>query len=271
MALHADSASGGLAAFVRRHQLTVFVTLAYLLSWWPWLWYQYDPITADAPILPLGPFLAALIVLAIIGGWPAVRAWFAKIVHWRVGWFWYAVALLLPVALTLLALALNLAMGARPVAAFEMPGPVQIAFRFAFIFLLIGLGEEPAWRGFALPRLLEGHTALAAALILGLIHMIWHLLLYGVEYDAANVLPWGVTVFAVSIVICWMWLHTGGSLLLPMLLHASNNTIALVWRMFEGGDQLRLWWLHGAVWALTAAIVVLATGPDLSRDRDAAA
>ena len=257
-------------ALVRRNQVAAFVVLAYALSWWPWLWYQYDPATADAPILPFGPFLASVIVLALAGGWPAVREWFAKIVHWRVGWAWFAVALLLPIALTLTATGINIMTGAQRAAAFQSPDIGSLAARFVFIFLFIGLGEEPAWRGFALPRLLDGRSALAAALILGLIHMVWHAPLYGIEYNSANVIPWGITVVCVSVVICWMWLHTGGSLLLPMLLHASNNTIALVWGMFEGGDQLRLWWIWCALWVITTAVIVFATGKDLTRSKLAA-
>jgi uncharacterized protein len=259
-----------LTALVKDNQLATFVILAYALSWWPWIWYQYDPVAADAPILPLGPFLAALIILALSGGWQAVKEWLAKIVHWRVGWVWYAMALLLPVALTLSAVGINLMMGAERAAAFETPDAGSLAVLFVFIFFFIGLGEEPAWRGFALPRLLNGRSALAAALILGVIHMVWHAPLYGVEYDSANVVPWGITVICVSIVICWMWLHTGGSLLLPMLLHASNNTVALVWRMFEGGDQLRLWWIWSALWVIATAVIAFTTGKDLTRSRNAA-
>ena len=65
--------------------------------------------------------------------------------------------------------------------------------------------------------------------------------------------------------IAWVWLHTGGSVLMPMLMHASNNTIAFVWQMFAGPDQLRLWWLWCALWVAAAALVVAATGPALRR------
>ena len=84
------------SGLARENQVVAFVLLAYAFSWWPWLWYQYDPVAADAPILPFGPFLAALAILAVSGGWAAVRKWLRKIVHWRVGWSWYCVALLLP-------------------------------------------------------------------------------------------------------------------------------------------------------------------------------
>jgi uncharacterized protein len=259
--------SGSFIAVVQRHQLAVFVLLAYAISWWPWIWYQYDPIMVDAPILPIGPFLAALVVLPIVSGWSGLRSWLGKIMNWRVGWRWYVFVLAFPSAIALAAVCLNLLLGAQQVQSFKAPDVGTIAFRFAFIFLWIGLGEEPAWRGFALPRLLKNRTALAAAVILGLIHMVWHAPLYGVEYDAANVLPWGITVFCVSIVICWIYLNTNGSLLLPMLLHASNNTIALVWKMFEGGDQLQLWWLWCALWVTATAILVFSTGLSLTRER----
>jgi membrane protease YdiL (CAAX protease family) len=115
------------------------------------------------------------------------------------------------------------------------------------VLVLIGLGEEPAWRGCALPRLLTGRNALVAALLLGLLHAIWHLPLCGVEYDLANGPPLAITIFCAAVVTTWMWLHTNGSLLLPVLLHTMVNSVAFVWKWFEGPDQLRLWWIGGAV------------------------
>jgi uncharacterized protein len=263
-----SSPTNGIVQFVKEHQVLVFVVLAYVLSWWPWVWYQLDPGNVDAPILPVGPLLATLIVLFIAGGWPALVALFRKITHWRVGWKWYAVVLLLPAALTLVAVGLNLIIGAQRAATFEAPDAVSVLVRFVFIFLWIGLGEEPGWRGLVLPQFLKRHTALVAALLVGAIHLVWHAPLYGVEYDATNVLPWGISVICYSIVICWIYLHTGGSILMPMLMHASNNTIALLWRMFEGPGQTSLWWIWCALWVATAVTVVAMTGSTLGRNSE---
>jgi len=255
-----------LAAFARRHQLLTFFALAFAFSWWAWFWYRLDPGHVDAPILPLGPFLAALVMLSLIGGRPAIREWFRKIVHWRVRPVWYAIALLVPPGLTFAAVAINVATGAMPIPVRVVPGLGAVAAQFAFVLVWIGIGEEPAWRGYALPRLAAGRSLLAAALALGLLHMLWHLPLFGGEYHlGSNGVPWAITVVAVSVVVAWVWVHTGGSLLLPMLLHASNNAVTFVWQWFAGPDQLRLWWIWAALWVTLAVVIVAVTGTRLTR------
>jgi membrane protease YdiL (CAAX protease family) len=246
--------------WIKRHPLIAFFGLSYALSWWPWVWTAIDP-TAPSTILPPGPLIAALIVLAITGGWGAIRQFLGRIAQWRVGVHWYAIVLGLPVVITAASAALNLAFGAQMAPHFA--GWTDLGGRFAFILLLIGLGEEPAWRGFALPRLMVGRSALAASLILGLLHIVWHLPLLGVEYDAGNVVPWMVGVVAFAILVTWIYLHTEGSLLLPMLFHTSVNVSAVAFGWFSDDDLLRLWWLFGALWALAALLVIMRNGPAL--------
>ncbi len=101
MAAGETGAGGGLVGVIRRNQVVAFVILAYALSWWAWVWYHLDPGNVGAPILPMGPLLAVLILLPIIGGWPALKHLFRRIALWRVGWFWYLVVLAGPVVLTL--------------------------------------------------------------------------------------------------------------------------------------------------------------------------
>jgi uncharacterized protein len=251
-------------AWARRHPLLAFFALAYALSWWPWLWTALDPQNAPSTILPPGPLLAALIVLAAIGGWAAIRDFLKRIVRWNVGLRWYALVLVLPAAITLGAAAINLQLGAT-MNVLHFPGWIDLVARFLFVLVFIGLGEEPAWRGFALPRLMDGRSALAASFILGVLHIVWHLPLLGVEYNARNVLPWAIAVLAFSILVTWIYLHTDGSLLLPMLFHSSVNTSAVLFRWFSGDDLLVLWWLFAALWTLAAVIVVLRYGPMLTR------
>jgi hypothetical protein len=71
-----------------------------------------------------------------------------------------------------------------------------------------------------------------------------------------------------AIFVTWMWLNTGRSLLLPMLMHASNNTAAFAWGMFNADDQILLWWIWAALWVAVAVTIVIMAGPNLAR-RDA--
>ena len=59
-----------------------------------------------------------------------------------------------------------------------------------------------------------------------------------------------------------------GSVLIIMLMHASNNTISgsFFSPMFSGADSVRQSWLLAVVWCVVAIVVILLAGPeDLSR------
>jgi uncharacterized protein len=97
--------------------------------------------------------------------------------------------------------------------------------------LLIGsaMGEEPGWRGYALPRLQARWTALAASIVLGALWGLWHLpRLLADGSPVASSLGWlllGIIPWA--ILYTWLYNGTGGSLLLPLLLHAATSTTGL--------------------------------------------
>jgi hypothetical protein len=97
---------------VRRYPLITFFVLAYLFSWWPWPLYALG--LAPGYIIGFGPFLAELVVLALTRGKGAILWLLKRIVRWRVGPMWYAVALLLPVGVALVGTVLNVLLGAQP-------------------------------------------------------------------------------------------------------------------------------------------------------------
>jgi membrane protease YdiL (CAAX protease family) len=245
-----------------RLETIAFFGLAFALSWAP------SALEAHS-LLPLGPLFAALILLAVTGGWASVRSFLQRIVQWRVMPHWYLLVLGLPVALTVIAVWLNVLFGAAAPSWERVPPLADLPGRFVLILLLIGLGEEPAWRGYALPRLSVGRSALAGSLLLGVLHAVWHLPLFGLEYDVQNGVPWFGTLMAFTIVSTWLYHRTGGNLLLPVLFHTSVNVTAryLFIPPFDGADALRLWWVLAALWGLVALGVIAMAGRDLGSDR----
>jgi membrane protease YdiL (CAAX protease family) len=248
---------------IRRHPLISFFVLAYALSWWPWILYAFG--LYPAPIASFGPFLAALVVLAITQGKSGIGGLLRRMVRWRVGIRWYAVALLLPVGIALAATALNVLLGAQAPSAADLGGWTNLLPGFAIALLIPGLGgawEEPGWRGFALPSLQAGRSALVASLILGAVWALWHLPLVVATGQMGG---WDIVIImAWTLVLTWVYNGTGGSVLIVMLFHAMFNTVSgsfISPLAFSGADSVRQSWLLAAVWCAVAVAVVMWAGP----------
>jgi membrane protease YdiL (CAAX protease family) len=255
-----------LVSLIRRYPLITFFVLAYVLSWWPWILYALD--LSPQPIVGFGPFLAAVLMLAITVGKTGIVGLLRRMVRWRVAPVWWAVALLLPVAITLVAVAFNVLLGAQAPSAAELGGWTGLFSTFAIVLLVPGLGgawEEPGWRGYALPRLQARRSALFASLILWVGVAVWHLPLMVV-----GEVHWSEPVFILGFVIVFNWVfnNANGSVLIIMLMHAMNNTVSgsFFGPMFSGVDSVRFSWLYAALWCAVAIVVVVVYGPqDLSR------
>jgi uncharacterized protein len=256
-------------SLVRRYPLTAFFALAVVLSWWPWILYSLD--LAPFPIVGFGPFLAALIVLAVTEGKRGVIGLLRRMVRWRVGLQWYAVALLLPVVVTLTAAALNVyLLGAQRTSSAADLGGWSSFLQMFFLWLLIpglaGTWEEPGFRGYALPRLQFRYSALVASLILGVMWAFWHLpfVVTGEDIWTDAIL----LTFEWSIVYTWLFNNAKGSVLIVMLFHNMNNSFSsgFVGRMFSGEDSVNQAWLRLLLWGLVAIVLVVVYGSqNLSR------
>jgi len=245
-----------MTAWIRRHRLAAFFVLSFAISWWVWPFYELD--IAPTPFFACGPLVAALIIIGVADGGPGYRALGARMVRWRVGWKWWAVAVGLPLAVLAVATLANVSFwGApSPVLADIAWGSVAFTAAFRFINPLDGpLAEEPGWRGYAIPELQRRQSPLGAAVILGAVVALWHLPLV----SAGQLAPVGlVTTFGITLIYFWLFNHTGGSVLLTMVFHVAQGTVSLAALGFAGADAARMDWLTGALWCLVAAILVVA-------------
>jgi membrane protease YdiL (CAAX protease family) len=105
--------------------------------------------------------------------------------------------------------------------------PLTLLGLFAYILFFGGaLGEEPGWRGFALPRLQSMHGPLLGSLILGALWALWHLPLFFTpwnELTTLNVVVFVLTTTCLAIMYTWVFNNTKGSVLMAILIHATFN------------------------------------------------
>jgi membrane protease YdiL (CAAX protease family) len=172
-------------AVIIRFPLTSYFLLAYLLTWsteLPMLLAARDVLVWQPPhwleaLAGFGPFVAALVVLQLTQGAMGVRRLFASLTHWRVPAVWLGAAVLSPFIIMFIALAMTgetekLLSGAVFA---ELSASGKLVELILVGGILRGLGEEPGWRGFALPVLRSRFGPLLATLALWPVWLLWHL------------------------------------------------------------------------------------------------
>ena len=140
-----------------------------------------------------------------------------------------------------------------------------VLFFLAFsIFPGSAMGEEIGWRGYALPRLQAGRSALSASIILGVVWGFYHLPLYftGKASRPLSIFPlFVVSTIALSVIITWMYNNTGGSLLLVVLLHATFNLPLTLLIAPLGSQETLAFSLYVGLLVVAAIVVVIWAGP----------
>jgi len=228
---------------LRRNQLFIFFVLAFAFAWPLQAAFlaRGSGLTRQLHLLVLlmliswAPAAAALIVLAVIRDPEERRAFRRRLTTWRVGSRWYIYALLLPPLIWVVAIAL-----ARPFG-------VHLVFQPTFLAILPGIlvanfGEELGWRGYALPRLLRRTDALFAGLALGVIWGAWHLgwPASWPSLTAGLIATQIGTLTALSVILTWIFVNSGGSLILATLGHAAFDASAFAFPAAAASDQIRV-------------------------------
>ena len=238
------------------YPLTLFFALSLPLSWWPWALYVYG--LSPVPNAGFGPFIAAMIVLGLREGRPGMGRLLRSMVAWRAPLRAYLVAIGLPILISGIAIWLNLAMGAARPSPAATAAWVDIPVTLVLVLLIPGLAgawEEPGFRGFALGRLERRFGRTVAPLVLGMLWVGWHFPLF----MTGQIEPTDVAVVIAASVAIAALFHLGReSVLIAMLLHASNNAVGggYASQLFTGHDLLRLGWLTAAGWCLVAGTIL---------------
>jgi len=200
-------------------------------------------------LVAFGPMLSALIVTSISQGLTGLKELGRRMITWKVCPKWWVVAFSPLIIGYIVILVLNRLTGSESglsnLGVVNYLPPLGIGALFLWLFTF-GLGEETGWRGFALPRLQKGRSALAATMILAAFWPLWHLPQFFYLFDMSIEVGWVIGLFVGAVILTWLYNSANDSILMVTIWHgcfnfmtASKadvgilpvvmNTIAIVW------------------------------------------
>lgn len=225
-----------MVSLARKHPLFAYFVLAYAITWMLVSPLALEGLGLTGELVPpswhvlgaLGPVSAAFAVTAMVDGKAGVRELVRRMALWRVGRTWFSLAVFSPFLLFVVAVGVLLATGTPPhdVVSFA-PGSLEGVAWIVGVFY--GIGEEPGWRGFALPRLQRGRSALSATFILAALWFLWHapFFFYRYELGVGSLIGFFLGLLAGAIWLTCLYNSTGGSVLMCILWHTTFNVVNL--------------------------------------------
>lgn len=263
--------------FLRRHAVGVYFALTFAISWMgalivvaPYL-VRGEPVPKMAgllmfPAMLLGPSLVGVVLTRVTDGKSGLKDLFFRMRRARVPVRWYG-ALIIPPALVLTVL-VGLKTLVSPVFA---PNYFLMGILFG---VPAGFFEEIGWTGYAFPRMSKD-SALAPAMLLGLLWGVWHLPV--VDYLGTTTphgrfwfpyfFAFAAALTAVRVLIAWTYVNTR-SVLLAQFMHISSTGSLVVFSPARvTAAQETLWYSVYAIalW-LVVAVVVVRWGMHLTRE-----
>jgi membrane protease YdiL (CAAX protease family) len=180
-----------------------------------------DQYMVAAPLAVFSPTIASVVAIRARAGREGVRAHFRQLRSWPSNPVWYALALALPGLVFLAGRAVyGLLPGDHGGPWFYFPTEAQ----HVAAMLIVPVGEEIGWRGFALPRMQRRYGAVKASVLLGLLWALWHVPMFLATGAArASYLSMGLYFVAGSVMFTWFYNRTNGSLPLAILLHVGAH------------------------------------------------
>jgi uncharacterized protein len=243
-------------AFIKSHPVLSFYSLVFAISWGAILIVvglgpgglsatpqQFQMAVPYAvPAMVLGPGVAGILLTGLLYGRAGLREFRSRLLKWRVGARWYAVALLTaPLVFTAVFVPLSLISPEFLPRIFITSDKASVLLMGIAAGLVAGIFEELGWTGFAIPRMGLRYGVLGTGLFIGVLWAAWHLLqgywASGVTSGELSQALWlanavvGTLVgslVAYRVLMVWVYERTGGSLPVAMLMHVSLTFFTII-------------------------------------------
>jgi membrane protease YdiL (CAAX protease family) len=217
-----------------------FFAATYAVTWLIWLpailWRGDEPNLLLVVLGACAPSAMGIVFTYLTQDRQGRRDFWVRVIDVRrIGWRWLLVIILVFPLANRIAMLVYALLGGTPPSladAGEILANPGLMLQIILANLIIsGFSEELGWRGFALDRLQQRWGALAASLVLGLVHALWHTPLFfipGITQGEIGLFSLGAAVFAIgtiagSVIFTWVYNNTGRSILSAILLHFMVN------------------------------------------------
>lgn len=210
------------------------------------------PLSALMAVVPL---TAALVLIWRQGGASGCRTFLAKALDFGgvTGLGWVIAFAFMPVAFVLTAGLIWLS--GTPLPALHLL-PISAIIPAFGPFLIGAVAEELGWQGYAYPALAKRHSALTAALIIGIVWALWHVIPFALMGRSAGWIIWySLVIVGMRIIIVCLFVNTRQSLPVVVMFHMMSNS---VWGLFaDVGPYYDPLFMCVVLLALMIAIVTL--------------
>ncbi len=137
--------------------------------------------------------------------------------------------------------------------------PVLEAVAMLLAFFIAALGEELGWSGYAIDPMQERLNGLQAAILLGLIWAVWHMVpLIQTHRSWTWIAWWCLFTVAGRVLLTWLYNNTGKSVFATSVYHAISN---LSWQLFPNHGSHWDPRITGIIVTVVAVIVTVVWGP----------
>jgi membrane protease YdiL (CAAX protease family) len=215
------------------------------------------------------PLVAAMILVFRENGYDAIKELLKRTLDYKRidPKIWYV-----PI-ITLMPVVLLLSYGVMCLIPLPLPEPhirvLSIPILFV-VFFLAAVGEEGGWMGYAIDPMLDRWGALTAGALLGLVWVAWHIIPLVQSHRSPEWIGWWcLGTVAIRIVMVWLYVNTGKSVMAAVLFHAVSN---VSYSLFPNDGSHYDPAVTGVILVIAALLVTFLWGPKtLARFRYAGA
>ena len=218
--------------FLNDNNWWFYFVLTFLISWPVWAFgkaFLPGKLTIITTIIgAFGPLISAIVLIRINAGREGLKDWLKTNFNFRVNIIWYLLGgIILPFLIAGVHHLIYLSLGGRSGISFSGDWLAYFVFLISTT-LLTGGNEEPGWRGYITPVLMERFHPLIACTIVGIGWAVWHTPMYFLEGWGGNDQPFiWLLIYCIplSMILTWLYYKSKQSVIPVMLLHAGTNVV----------------------------------------------